>query len=79
MKNNSDIDLGFTFKKTKKNEIIIFHHGRKATTLRKNKAIDFIDSIHSSSIEDQQQLMARVTGNYKHNNERLAKNHLRNR
>ncbi len=79
MKNKSDIDLGFTFKKNKKVEIAIFHHGRKATTLRKNKAIDFIDSIHSLSIEDQQQLMARLTGNYKRNNERQGQKHPRNR
>jgi hypothetical protein len=78
LKNKSEIDLGFTFQKTKKDEIVIFHHGVKAIVLRKFKAIDFKESIHVLSIAEQQQLMARLTGNYKRNNERKAKNHPRN-
>ncbi len=71
-------DLGFTFIE-RNNEFQIFHHGKKATTLRGQKAADFRDEVESSDFAAQQQLMARLTGNYKHGNERQARNHPRNR
>lgn len=57
-------------------EVRITHHGRPATTLRGTTAMRFLDDVES---EDPQQLMARVTGNYKRGNERAAKQHPRNR
>ena len=72
-------DLGFSFIETKKCEIIIWHYGRMATTLRDNKAMKFIESIYTLSFDEQQQLMARLTGNYKRGNERIAKKHHRNK
>ncbi len=72
-------DLGFTFIETKKSEIIINHYGRKATTLRGYRAIEFKEIIDISTFDEQQQLMARLTGNYKRGNERLAKKHPRNK
>jgi len=71
-------DLGFTYI-NQKNEYTIFHKGKKATVLRGYKAIEFHDELESLSSSEQQQLMARLTGNYKHGNERAAKNHPRNR
>ncbi len=71
-------DLGFTFKE-KSGEVTIFHGNRKATTLRNNKAHDFLDDVDQLSFAELQQLMARLTGNYKHGNEKLARNHPRNR
>ena len=71
-------DLGFSAKAQGK-EIIIFHHGKKATTLRGRAAIDFREDLDQLSHSEQQQLMARVTGNYKHGNERTAKHHPRNK
>ncbi|MEO7269847.1 MAG: hypothetical protein ABIW49_11640 [Knoellia sp.] len=44
--------------------------------LRGRKAADFLEDVEAG---DDQELMARVTGNYKHGNERTAKNHPRNR
>ncbi len=72
-------DLGFTFIETKKGDVIISHHGRKASTLRGNRAIKFIQDMDDSTFDEQQQLMARLTGNYKRGNERSAKRHARNR
>ena len=54
----------------------ILHHGRVATTLRGRRAADFLEDVEAG---DDQQLMARLTGNYRHGNERVAKNHPRNR
>lgn len=56
------------------NEVEIWHHGRRATTLRGAKAQRFIADLE---VGDAQELMARLTGNYKRGNERTAKNHLR--
>ncbi len=71
-------DLGFTFT-IKSGEVSIFHRNKKATTLRATKAVDFIQEADELSFAEMQQLMARLTGNYKHGNERTAKNHPRNR
>jgi len=55
---------------------VIFHHGRMATTLRGKRAEEFMTDLVAG---DAQELMARVTGNYKHGNERAAATHPRNR
>lgn len=57
-------------------DVVITHQGRRATTLRGSAAQQFLADANSG---DLQELMARVTGNYKHGNERIAKNHPRNR
>ncbi|WP_037364639.1 hypothetical protein [Nakamurella lactea] len=57
-------------------EVLITHFGRPATTLRGARALEFLDDVESG---DPQELMARVTGNYKHGNERQARQHPRNR
>lgn len=48
----------------------IRHHGRKATTLRNAVAQKFLADVERG---DPQQLMARVTGNYKRGNERSTR------
>lgn len=55
-------------------QVVISHHGRIATTLRGRRALAFLDDVES---EDPQQLMARLTGNYRRGNERQARNHPR--
>lgn len=56
-------------------EVVITHHGRVAAVLRGRRAEQFLDEAE----EDPQGAMARWTGNYKHGNERTAKDHPRNR
>lgn len=51
-------------------EVVISHHGRVATVLRGAKAIAFVQDAEAG---DEQLLMARLTGNYKHGNERRTK------
>ena len=75
---NKKNNLGFTFQQTG-TEYQIFHNGKKATTLRGHKAADFAFDISEMDFSEQQQLMARLTGNYKHGNERTAQSHPRNR
>ena len=65
-------DLGFTIGKNTNGEVWISHHGKHITTLRGTVAIHFMTEMDNESVDDQQQLMARKTGNDKHGNERLA-------
>ncbi len=73
------MELGFTFIARKNSDVEILHHGRRATLLRGADAADFIAELRGRSEGDAQRVMARVTGNYKHGNERLAGQHPRNR
>lgn len=57
-------------------DVVITHHGRTATTLRGRRAQDFLEDVETG---DPQELMARLTGNYRRGNERQARNHPRNR
>ena len=55
--------------------VVISHHGRRATVLRGLRAQRFLDDAADG---DAQELMARLTGNYKRGNERQAGDHPRN-
>ena len=76
---NEDANLGFTFRKRKNGDVDILHHGRSASTLRGADALKFMQAVSTCDFADAQQRMARITGNYKHGNERMAKTHPRNR
>ncbi|WP_235735246.1 hypothetical protein [Nocardioides alcanivorans] len=67
---------GFGYSVRKDGSVSITHHGRPAGTLRGQRAADFLEDVETA---DDQELMARVTGNYKHGNERTARDHPRNR
>jgi hypothetical protein len=72
-------DRGFTYRKRKNGDAEVLHQGRLASTLRGAEALDFLAEVEAGDHADGQQLMARVTGNYKRGNERTARNHPRNR
>ncbi|MEZ5095792.1 MAG: hypothetical protein R2731_06555 [Nocardioides sp.] len=57
-------------------EVVITHHGRRASVLRGERAAAFLRDIAHA---DPQQLMARLTGNYRRGNERQARQHPRHR
>ncbi len=67
---------GFEWVRRKNGDVVISHHGRPAATLRGHKASEFVDDDGGSQ---DQELMARLTGNYRRGNERQARNHPRNR
>lgn len=64
------MSLGFSFKSTAKGTVFIERGGERVTTLRADRARRFLAMAHSTDIEGQQQLMARMTGNYKRGNEK---------
>lgn len=72
---------GFDWTERKNGDVVITHHGRVATTLRGRQAADFLDDVGSGLGDSgaDQELMARLTGNYRRGNERDARKHPRNR
>ena len=71
-------DLGFTYREQKNERVTILHKGKLAATLKGERAVKFLDTAQRGSFAAQQQLMARWTGDYKHGNERTARNVRRN-
>ena len=72
-------DLGFSYRTMKNGETVVFRGGRIVTTLRGQAAVDFLAEVNGAPATVGQQVMARVTGNYKRGNERKAADHPRNR
>jgi hypothetical protein len=72
-------DLGFVFHASKNGELEIRHHGKFATRFSGAKAIRYTEQLAQLPFAEQQQLMARLTGNYKRGNEKSAKNHSMNK
>lgn len=69
---------GFAYRTRKNGDVEILHQGKVAATLRGNRATDFVAEIEGNEPEARQQVMARITGNYKRGNERKASEHPRN-
>lgn len=67
---------GFDWTERKDGSVVITHHGKAATVLRGGRAREFVEEVGDG---DGQEVMARVTGNYKRGNERTARQHPRNR
>lgn len=66
----------FEWSRRKNGDVVISHHGRVATTLRGRRSDEFVADAGDG---DEQELMARLTGNYKRGNERDSEKHPRNR
>jgi hypothetical protein len=51
-------------------EVVVTHRGRRAAVLRGDSAARFLERVEDLDEAGAQQLMARVTGNFKRGNER---------
>jgi hypothetical protein len=65
--------LDFSYRATKDGKVLIAWHGKPIVTLKGGKAKSFIEKTSVANEEQQQLLMARATGNFKHGNERVGK------
>lgn len=65
-------DLGFSFALRKNGDVQISRQGCPVVILKGAKARTFASRASAASAPEAQQLMARVTGQYKRGNERLA-------
>ena len=63
-------DEVFAFTKTKDGKVFIFWHGKKVTILNGRKAEKFVADMSNLEGKEAQLLMAKVTGHFKHGNER---------
>ena len=75
----SDGPRGFAHVVRRDGSVVITHHGAHATTLRGARAAEFLAEVDGVADSVAQESMARWTGNYKHGNERQARQHPRNR
>jgi hypothetical protein len=60
----------FTFRETKDGKVFLYWHGKQIMILKEKKAESFLKKIVNASEEQSQLLMAKVTGHFKHGNER---------
>lgn len=67
---------GFSYTVRKNGDVVILHHGAVATVLRGRTAARFLEDDDGAH---DQELMTRLTGNYKRGNERESRAHPRNR
>jgi hypothetical protein len=72
-------DLGFSIRQRTCGVVQVLRHGKLVATLRGADAAGLLAEADRASESEIQQLMARLTGNYKRGNERLASGHPRNR
>ncbi|GJM44811.1 MAG: hypothetical protein DHS20C21_16530 [Gemmatimonadota bacterium] len=70
--------LGFAWRSRKNQDVEILRDGRPVSTLRGTEAAKFLAKVQRASEPEAQQVMARVTGNYRRGNERVAGKHPRN-
>lgn len=79
MADDANGDLGFGFEVRQNGEVAIVHRHRLAAILRGQAARQFVVQANELPDAALQQVMARVTGNYKRGNERTAADHPRSR
>ena len=60
----------FTYRITKEGKVFIHWHGRRVLILKEQQAKKFMTSIEQADSQQAQLLMARVTGHFKHGNEK---------
>jgi hypothetical protein len=74
MKNKDPlIDEPFDFRETRDGLALISFRGKLVTTLAGKEATRFLNKAHGASPGEQQLLMAKATGHFKHGNERSGK------
>lgn len=60
----------FTFRGTKDGKVFIYWHGKQILFLKEKAAGKFLANIANADSQQSQLLMARVTGHFKHGNEK---------
>ena len=63
----------FSYKITKDQRVFLYWHGKQVMVISGRSALDFIGKISDAEGRDAQLLMARVTGHFKHGNEKAGK------
>ncbi len=65
----------FNYQITKKGTVIIYYGGKQIKIVKDGKAAQLIEKLNTAeNVMDVQLLLAKITGNFKHGNERTDKN-----
>lgn len=60
----------FAYKILKDNKVFIYWNGKQVTILRGKESERFLTKIQNTDMKEAQLIMAKITGNFKHGNER---------
>lgn len=63
----------FTYKIRKGNKVFIYYYGKRIMILTQQRALQLIEDLEYADAEEEQYLLARITGNFKRGNERESK------
>jgi len=63
----------FSYQIAKSGKVFISWNGRQVTVLSEKRAEDFIKRISKAEGKEAQLIMAKITGNFKHGNEKIYK------
>ncbi|MBC8059714.1 MAG: hypothetical protein H7Y18_03525 [Clostridiaceae bacterium] len=63
----------FSYDFSKDNKVFIYWHGKQVTILKGKESDRFLSRIKNSDQKEIQLIMAKVTGNFKHGNEKTSK------
>jgi len=63
----------FSYKISKDNKVFIFWHGKQVMILKGKESEKFIAKIEKADKMEAQLIMAKITGNFKHGNEKIKK------
>jgi hypothetical protein len=66
-------ELPFSYRATKEGRVLLYWEGKLVKTLKAKAAEKFLKQIGSATESESQLIMAKLTGNFKHGNERTAK------
>jgi hypothetical protein len=69
-KHNTFDEEVFTYSVSKDRKVFIFWHGKQVMILKGQKAQTFISKVADLDHKEAQLVMAKITGNFKHGNER---------
>lgn len=72
-RDQSPDDFGYSYQTRKNGDVAILRYAKIVTLLKNNRATEFLNKIEKQP-GDAQMLMAKITGNYKRGNERVALN-----
>lgn len=63
----------FSYQITKDKKVRLFYKDKEVKIISNNTAMSFIEKIRDLPVSEQQLVMAKVTGNFKHGNEKMSK------
>lgn len=60
----------FSYRATKDGKVFLFWRGKQIKVLKGHAAQEFLEDVAEADSNDAQMAMAKITGNFKHGNER---------